>query len=67
MAIEIISKAPASYRDTCAKCGTEFRYELSDVTRKYGYGQPAVACPGCGEEVYHRDQRCQRKNGGFTW
>lgn len=61
MAIEIISKPPQKYRETCSHCGCEFQYELSDVFKRYGYGQPQVNCPTCGHEIYHRNQSCTRK------
>ena len=64
MAIEIITKAPTAYRDTCTHCGTEFRYGLTDIVNHLG--TPYVPCPGCGQRVYHCDQRCQSRRNGVA-
>lgn len=58
MAIKIINAAPSHYRAKCGRCGCEFTYELSDVSGRYGMriGEH-VSCPGCSDDIPHRDQR----------
>lgn len=46
--IDVIKHGKTKFTATCANCGCEFTYELSDINAAGG-----VYCPDCGKYVAH--------------